>query len=330
MKYRKLGASGLEISAVGLGTWAIGGGPWWGESDDALSIGAIHAALDCGINLIDTAPVYGFGHSECVVGKALRDRRDRAVLASKCGLSWTRQDGTFHFELSGRRVCRALSPQAVREGVEESLCRLGTDRIDLMQTHWQAVEPFKTPIADTMACLMALRDEGKIKHIGVSNATCSEMDEYRASGALVSCQPRYSMLDRRIEGALMPYCLTHDIAILAYSPLEQGLLTGKIGMDRVLTATEHRNAIRWFQPENRRRVLKMLDGWLDLTEQYACTLSQLVIAWTVAQPGLTCALCGARKPEHVLENAVGGNLELSEEHVKRMRRDVDLLGPAQA
>lgn len=330
MKYRKLGNSDIEISAVGLGTWAIGGGPWWGESDDALSVGAIHAALDSGINLIDTAPVYGFGHSEKVVGQALRDRRDRAVLTTKCGLTWTRKDGAFHFELSGHRVCRALSPQAVREGVEESLSRLGTDRIDLMQTHWQSVEPFKTAIADTMACLMALRAEGKIREIGVSNATCAEMDEYRGAGVLVSCQPRYSMLDRRIEGDVLPYCRTHAVSVLAYSPLEQGLLTGAFGMDRALTETERRNAIPWFRPENRRKVLAMLDGWRDLTETYACTLSQLVIAWTVAQPGLTCALCGARKPAHARENAAGGALELKPEDLLRMRQDVVRLGTPQS
>jgi methylglyoxal reductase len=327
MQYRKLGQTGIEISAVGLGTWAIGGGPWWGDSDDALSVRTIHAALDSGINLIDTAPVYGFGRSEKVVGEALFGRRDRAVLATKCGLWWASDTGSPHFELSGVKVRVSLSPQTIRQEVEASLLRLRTDRIDLMQTHWQAAEPFKTPIADTMACLMDLRDEGKIRAIGVSNATCEQMDEYREAGALAVCQPRYSMLDRRIEADLLPYCRAHDIAVLAYSPLEQGLLTGKIGMDRQLSATESRNRIVWFKPENRRLVLELLAGWQDLQMKHRCSLSELVIAWTVAQPGLTCALCGARRPENAAENAGGGGLTLDTADLLRMRQDAERLVP---
>lgn len=325
MQYRKLGETGIDISTVGLGTWAIGGGPWWGASDDALSVEAIHAALDNGINLIDTAPAYGFGRSEEIVGKALRDRSDRAVVATKCGLWWTDETGPVHFELNGIKVRRSLEPRTLRLEVEQSLRRFRTDHIDLMQTHWQAVEPLKTPIADTMACLLALRDEGKIRAIGVSNATCAEMDEYRAAGVLASCQPRYSMLDRDIEADVLPYCRERQVAVLAYSPLEQGLLTGKIGMDRTFTETEYRNAIPWFQPEKRARVLTLLDGWRDLTEKHACSLAQLVIAWTVAQPGLTCALCGARKPENAIENAGGGRVTLDATDILRMRQDVERL-----
>ena len=325
MRYRKLGETGIDISAVGLGTWAIGGGPWWGASDDALSVKAIHAALDNEINLIDTAPAYGFGRSEEIVGEALRDRRDRAVVASKCGLWWADETGPVHFELNGIKVRRSLEPRTLRLEVEQSLRRLRTDYIDLMQTHWQAVEPLKTPIADTMACLLALRDEGKIRAIGVSNATCAEMDEYRAAGVLAACQPRYSMLDRGIEADVLPYCRERQVAVLAYSPLEQGLLTGKIGMDRTFTETEYRNAIPWFQPEKRARVLALLAGWCDLTEKYACSLAQLVIAWTVAQPGLTCALCGARKPENAVENAGGGRVTLDAADILRMRQDVEQL-----
>jgi methylglyoxal reductase len=325
MHSRQLGKTGIEISAVGLGTWAIGGGPWWGASDDALSVKTIQAALDNGINLIDTAPAYGFGRSEEVVGQALQGRRDRAVIATKCGLWWADETGPVHFELDGIKVRRSLEPRTIRLEVETSLRRLRTDRIDLMQTHWQAAEPLKTPIADTMACLMALRDEGKIRAIGVSNATCAEMDEYRAAGVLASCQPRYSMLDRNIEADILPYSLARQVAVLAYSPLEQGLLTGKIGMDRTFTETEYRNAIPWFQPEKRARVLAVLAGWRDLTEKHACSLAQLVIAWTVAQPGLTCALCGARKPENAIENAGGGDVTLDTSDLLRMRQDVERL-----
>lgn len=326
MERRPLGNSGIAVGGVGLGTWAIGGGPWWGETDDAQSIRAIHAALDAGVNLVDTAPAYGFGRSEEVVGRAIRDRRDAVVLATKCGLWWDDDTGAVFFQQSGKTVRRSLDPRTIRAEVDASLCRLGTDRIDLMQTHWQATPEAPTPIADTMACLMDLRTQGKIRTIGVSNATPSQMDEYLAAGAIVSCQPRYSMLDRKIEADVLPYCRDRGIAILAYSPLEQGLLTGKIGMERQFSAAAARNMIPWFRPENRRRVLDMLARWEGLCEGHACSMAQLVIAWTVAQPGITCALCGARKPEDAEENAGGGSVRLDASDIAQMRRDVEALG----
>lgn len=326
MEMRRLGSSGIGVTAVGLGTWAIGGGPWWGTTNDEQSIRAIHASLDAGINLIDTAPAYGFGHSERIVGRAIRDRRDRVVLATKCGLWWEDGTGSVFFEQSGKTVRRSLDPRTIRIEVEESLRRLGTDRIDLMQTHWQATPDAPTPIADTMACLTQLRAEGKIRAIGVSNATPAQMDEYRAAGDLAACQPRYSMLDRKIEADVLPYCRDQGIATLVYSPLEQGLLTGKIGMDRQFSPEAARNMIPWFRPGNRRRVLDMLARWNDLCEKHACSLAQLVIAWTVAQPGVTCALCGARKPEDAEENAGAGAVHLGPEDAARMRADVEALG----
>ena len=330
MTYRKLGSSDLKVSAVALGTWAVGGGPWWGDSDDQESIRAIQAAIDAGVTLIDTAPVYGFGHSETIVGRAIQGRRDKVVLATKCGLWWDDATGALHFEQGGYTVRRCLEPRTIRIEVEKSLQRLGTDRIDLLQTHAQATEPFKTPIADTMACLMELRKQGKIREIGVSNCTPEQMDEYRAAGVLASNQPRYSILDRAIESGLLPYCRKHDIAILAYSPLEQGLLTGKIGMGTAFDAEAFRNKLPWFAPEKRQRVLKMLAGWHPLTEKYACTLSQLVIAWTIAQPGLTVALCGARKVANAIENAGAGAIALAPEDVALMRRHAEAIAPLSA
>jgi len=327
MKYRKLGSSDLNVSAVALGTWAIGGGPWWGDSDDAESIRAIRASLEAGINLIDTAPVYGFGHSEEIVGRAIHGCRDKVVLATKCGLWWDDETGTIHFEQNGRTVRRCLEPRTLRIEVEASLRRLGTDFIDLLQTHAQALEPFKTPIEDTMACLMELRQEGKIREIGVSNCTPDEMDEYRAAGVLVSNQPRYSILDRTIEKELLPYCREHDIAVLAYSPLEQGLLTGKIGRDTTFPPEAFRNKIPWFLPDKRGEVLDLLAGWESLTHKYACTLSQLVIAWTIAQPGVTVALCGARKVANAVENAGAGAIELDPDDIALMREDAEEIAP---
>ena len=327
MKYRNLGLSDLNASAVGLGTWAIGGGPWWGDTDDAESIRAIQASVDEGVTLIDTAPVYGFGHSEEIVGQAVRGRRDKVVIATKCGLWWGDDTGTVHFEQDGRTVRRCLEPRTLRIEVEASLRRLGTDHIDLYQTHAQAVEPFKTPIDDTMACLIDLRQEGKIRAVGVSNCSPAQMDEYRASGVIVSNQPRYSILDRTIEKSLLPYCRQHDIAVLAYSPLEQGLLTGKIGMDTTFAQEAFRNQLPWFIPDKRRSVLDLLAGWKSLTDKYACTLSPLVIAWTIAQPGVTVALCGARKAADALENARAGSVDLLDEDIALMRSDAEALAP---
>lgn len=328
MQYRELGSSGIKISAIGLGTWAIGGGPWWGENDDAQSIKTIHAALDHGINLIDTAPMYGFGHSESIVGEALKDRRDKAVLATKCGLWWDSKTGNHHFDYDGHAVYCSLAPSTVRIELERSLKRLQTETIDLMQTHMQSVEPVKTPIEDTMACLMQMRDEGKIRAIGASNVSCAQMDEYRSAGVLCSNQPRYSMLDRQIETAVLPYCIKNNIAVLAYSPLEQGLLTGKIGMDYQMTETEFRQNLAWFKAENRSKVIALVEGWRALADKYKCSVAQLVIAWTIAQPGLTCALCGARKESNIIENAGAGAIMLDKHDIQRMRADVEALGDA--
>ena len=180
MQYREIGTSGIRASVVGLGTWAIGGGTWWGETDDAASVHAIQAAIDVGMNLLDTAPIYGFGRSEEVVGKAIAGRRDKVVLATKAGLWWDDSRGSFWFELEGHRIHRSIRPDTIRIELEASLKRLGTDRIDLYQTHWQAMPPDQTPIAETMGCLLDLQKQGKIRAIGVSNAAPADMDQYLA------------------------------------------------------------------------------------------------------------------------------------------------------
>ncbi|MDH3327983.1 MAG: aldo/keto reductase [Desulfobulbaceae bacterium] len=325
MRTRRIGTTDIDASVIAFGAWAIGGGPWWGETDDNESIKAIHAAVDEGVTMIDTAPVYGWGRSEEVVGKAIKGRRDKVVLATKCGLWWHDDQGPLFFELEGYAVHRWLRPQAIRRELEDSLRRLNTDYIDLYQTHWQSPEPHYDPIAETMECLLQLKDEGKIRAIGASNVDVNQIREYQNVGVLDAIQPRYSMLDRQIERDLVPYCMKQDITTLVYSPLEQGLLTGKIGMDRNFGPGEYRNNIPWFSPPSRRRVLDVLNGWNDLTEKYQCSLAQLVIAWTVDQPGITVVLCGARKTEHSRENAAAGDLVLEEQDIARMRQDVEAL-----
>ena len=326
MRTRKIGTTDIEASVVAVGAWAIGGGTWWGETDDRESIKSIHAAIEAGITLIDTAAVYGWGRSEEVVGKAIHDRRDKVILATKCGLWWDDDTGETFFEMEGYTVKRTLRPKTIRQELEFSLKRLQTDYIDLYQTHWPSLDPENEPIAETMEYLLKLKEEGKIRAIGASNVDVAMIKEYQAVGVLDAIQPRYSMLDRAIEQDLIPYCIEQNISSLVYSPLEQGLLTGKITKEQTFKEGEFRNQLIWLKPENRGKVIDMLNGWSDLTEKYGCNLVQLVIAWTVEQPGITFALCGARKVEHSTQNAAAGDVTLDQGDVQRMRNDVEALG----
>ena len=327
MKYRSLGKSGIESSVVGLGAWAIGG--WmWGGADEAESVRAIHAAIDGGLNLIDTAPVYGFGLSEEVVGKAIRDRRDKVVLATKCGLIWHEERGEFFFASDEKhpadegqiKVYRCLAPDTIRREVEWSLKRLGTDRIDLLQTHWQ---DSTTPVADTMHTLMELKKEGKIRAIGCSNATPEQMDEYRAAGELDVDQELFSMLDRKQQRENLPYCAEHKIAFFAYSPLAQGLLTGNIGPDRTFQDGDQRRDKPRFSAENRLKIQRLLDLFRPIAERHGVSLGQLAIAWTLAQEGCSHALVGARTARQATENAKAGAVELTRGELQAMGKAIE-------
>ena len=330
MKYLPLGDSGLSASVIGFGAWAIGGGAVWGDSsDDSESIRTIAAALDAGINLLDTAPAYGWGHSERLIAKAIEGRRDSVLLATKCGLWWDDTCGSFFTEFNGRDIYRSLRPDTIAIEVERSLRDLATDRIDLYQVHWPAVEPDKTPIEDTMAALLKLRDAGKIRAIGVCNLSAFELAEYLACGPIASHQFRYSMLSREPEREMLPFCAKHSVASLTYMSLEQGLLTGKIGMDHVFKDGEFRSNPGWFPwllPDNRHRVLDLLAGWQGICERHGCTLSQLVLAWTLAQPGVTHVLAGARKLHHIRETAAAADLEIFPDDLATITRDLDALG----
>jgi methylglyoxal reductase len=311
MLTREIGRSGIEASAIGLGTWAIGG--WmWGGTDEAKSISAIQASIDEGISLIDTAPAYGQGLSEEIVGKAIAGRREKVVLATKCGLVWHTQKGNHFFDYDGKPVHRYLGKDAIVHEVEQSLKRLGTDHIDHYITHWQ--DP-TTPIAETMEALETLKTQGKIRSIGASNTTADDVKAYVAAGQLDAIQEEYSMIKRDIEDTLVPLCLKEKVSVLSYSSLALGLLTGKIGPDRTFEGDDQRKDNPRFSVENRRKVAKLMDAIAPIAEAHGATKAQVVIAWTLQQPGITFSLCGARDPEQARENAKAGRLRLTSEEI---------------
>jgi aryl-alcohol dehydrogenase-like predicted oxidoreductase len=321
MRYTALGQSGIEASTVAFGAWAVGGW-WWGGADDSDSVAAIRRGLDLGMNFVDTAPIYGKGRSEEVVGKAIKGCRAEVILATKCGLVWWDDTkGAHFFTEEGSPVHRYLGAGSIRHELEQSLRRLQTDYIDLYQTHWQDAT---TPIAETMGVLLELKQEGKIRAIGVSNATVAEMDEYRKAGPIDADQERYSMLARKMEDGQLAYCDRENIAVLAYSPLAQGLLTGKVTADRELPEGDLRAGDPWFKVENRARILAFLEEIRPIAEERGATLAQLALAWTLGRPGLTHALAGARNPAQVEENEGAAAVDLSAEEIAQI--DESLVG----
>ncbi|HEV7319714.1 MAG TPA: aldo/keto reductase [Ensifer sp.] len=306
---REIGRSGVKASAVGLGTWAIGG--WmWGGTDERESIAAIQASLDAGVTLIDTAPAYGLGRSEEIVGKALVGRRDKAVIATKCGLVWHTDKGRHFFDQDGKPVHRYLGRDAIRHEVEQSLKRLGTDYIDLYITHWQ--DP-TTPIEETVAALEELRQAGKIRAIGASNVGRSELEQYIAIGGLDAIQERFSMIDREIEAELLPLTRRNNVATLSYSSLALGLLSGGIGPERVFSGDDQRRDNPRFSVGNREKVAAFAKTIRPIADKHGATIAQIVIAWTLAQEGVTFALCGARNPAQALDNARAGTIRLDQD-----------------
>ncbi|KQS71230.1 aldo/keto reductase [Rhizobium sp. Leaf371] len=308
---REIGKSGVSASAVGLGTWAIGG--WmWGGTDENESIAAIQASLDAGVTLIDTAPAYGLGRSEEIVGKALAGRRDKAVIATKCGLVWHTQKGRHFFDQDATPVHRYLGRDAILHEVEESLKRLNTDYIDLYITHWQ--DP-TTPIEETMRALEDLKSAGKIRAIGASNVSAAELDAYIAIGGLDAIQERFSMMDREIETDLLPLTTANGIATLSYSSLALGLLSGTVGPDRVFSGDDQRRDNPRFSPANREKAMAFTKAIQPIAEKHGASIAQTVIAWTLSQLGVTFALCGARNPAQALDNAQAGRLRLETDDV---------------
>ena len=311
MQIKKLGNSELKCSAIGLGTWAIGGA-MWGGSDDKASRNAIAATLDAGVTLIDTAPAYGLGHAETLVGEVVRNRRDDVVIATKCGLNWHHGKGNHFFDQYGQQVHRYLGADGIVYELEKSLRRLGTDYIDIFITHWQ--DP-TTPVEETMEALQKLKVQGKIRAIGASNLNLEDLTTYIDIGGLDCIQERYSIIDRGIEQTLLPTTRLHGISTLSYSPMGMGLLTGKIRPDQVFTGDDIRKDDPRFSIENRQAVQRFSERVNDILVNRGIGLSELVIAWTLQQPQIDFVLCGARNPDHALLNAHAGGIDLSDEDV---------------
>lgn len=322
MKTRPLGRAGFETPTVILGAWSYGG--WfWGGSDDELAERALHRALDVGMNAIDTAPVYGLGRSEEVIGRALQDRRSEALYFTKVGLRWDDERGQedFPITIDGKRymIYRNLRPDSVRHEVEQSLKRLRTDRIDLLQVHWP--DP-TTPIAETMGEMVRLHAEGKIRAVGVSNYTPEQMDEAAAGLGgvpLASDQPKYNLLNRVIEADIVPHAVDRNIGLIVYSPLEMGLLTGKVTGDREFPRGDFRGTLKWFQTETRSRVNHTLQTVAQpIADRHEATLAQIALAWALHRPGITAVIAGARRPDQADENAGAADIVLSDREVESL------------
>jgi methylglyoxal reductase len=322
----KIGNVGLDVSRIGLGTWAIGGGPAFGGADtEELGVKTIKTALDVGVNLVDTAPGYNFGRSEEIVGKAIAGRRDEYAIITKCGLVWDRE-GAFFSKVGDRVLNRSLAPESIERELDLSLERLGTDYVDFYMTHWPAIEPYATPIAETVECLMGLKESGRIRGIGAANVSADQVREYLSCGQLDMVQMRYGILDRQVEEELMPLCIDNGVTVQAYSPLEMGILAGAVPRGYVPPAGNARAGKKWFEPGNLDRALDMLDAWAPLRERYKCSSADLAIAWILAQDPFVTVLSGSMTPEELTENVNAMGIDLSPEDVAWMRTHAESLG----
>jgi len=317
MEYRDLGASSLKVSAISFGAWSVGG--WmWGGMDHHDAVQAIRSAYDLGVTSIDTAPAYGQGASEEIVGEAIRNiPREKVQLMTKYGLRWDLKKGTFHFsskDNDGKDIdmYKYAGSEGIMKECENSLRRLGTDYIDLYQIHWPDIT---TPIEETMETIAQLIKQGKVRYAGVCNYNARELEEAQKHVELVSNQVPYSMVNRHIEKEIVPYCLKNKLSILAYSPLERGLLTGKIKPGHQFAEGDHRPGLNSYKEENIARTNLFLENISPLALEKNVTLSQLVIRWTIEQPGITVALVGARNPKQAIENAKAIELKLSKEEI---------------
>ena len=310
MNKKKLGNSDMELTPLGVGAWAMGGGGWafgWGPQDDAQSIAAIHAALDRGINWIDTAAVYGLGHSEEVVARALAGRSNKPYIFTKCSLVWNEK----------REVGRSLKAESIQRECEASLRRLKVDTIDLYQVHWPDPEP---DLEEAWKTLAELQKSGKVRWIGVSNFKVSHMERCRKIAPVTSLQPPYSAVSPEVEDEILPYCLQHGIGVIVYSPMKSGLLTGKMTRERVANFPQddfRRKALN-FQEPHLSRNLELAERMKQIGERHGRTAGEVAIAWTLRHPAVTAAIVGMRSAEQV-EGVIGAmEFRLSEGEIQEI------------
>lgn len=325
MEYRKLGNSELSVSAITFGAWAAGG--WmWGSTDRNDAIEAIRASYDLGVTSIDTAPIYGQGTSEEIVGEAIKGLpRDHVQLLTKFGMRWDSDQGDFAFHSKNNdgeaiEIYKYAGKDSVIYECEQSLKRLGTDYIDLYQIHWPDVT---TPIDETFEAVSRLVEQGKVRYVGVCNYNAAQMAEAERTIPLVSNQIPFSMVNRAVEDETVPYCIQHGKSVLAYSPLERGLLTGKIHAGYTFQEGDHRASLPHFQPDFIEKANILLERIKPLADDKKVSLSQLVLRWTIERAGITVALAGARNAEQAVQNAKAIDLNLSADELEFVSAVVD-------
>jgi aryl-alcohol dehydrogenase-like predicted oxidoreductase len=305
MRQQQLGNTDLHFTRIGLGTWAMGGGDWqfgWGPQDDQASLQAIHRALDLGVNWIDTAAVYGLGHCEEVLGRGLRGLRERPLIATKCERCWDQR----------RQIYTCLKRASVRAEAEASLRRLGIEAIDLYQIHWPQPEE---DLEEGWATIAELIREGKVRYGGVSNCNLAQLQRLLPIHPVASLQPPYSMLVRGVETELLPYCAAHGIGVIAYSPMQKGLLTGKLTPAWVeqLPADDHRRRDPQFQEPRLSANMGLVEGLRAIAARHRKSVAQLAIAWVLRRPEVTAAIVGARQSSQIAETVAAADWELPPE-----------------
>jgi aryl-alcohol dehydrogenase-like predicted oxidoreductase len=327
MEYRKIGFSDLELSVITFGAWAVGG--WkWGGTNRKEAVEAIQAAYDLGVTSVDTAPVYGQGTSEEIVGVAIKNySRDKVQILTKFGMRWDLAKGDYFFsskDNNGKEIdiYKHSGKESIIKECEDSLQRLRTDYIDLYQIHW----PDKTTaIAETMEALNMLVKQGKVRHAAVCNYNVEQVIEARKHVNIISNQVPYSMVRREIDDAIVPFCIENNISILAYSPLERGLLTGKLKQDHKFADGDHRADIHYFLEENIKRTNQFLDKIKTIALEKNASLSQIVLRWTIEQPGIVIALAGARNAEQAIQNAKAIDIKLTREEIIFINQELEKL-----